>query len=149
MMELLPKPQAKRVQAILSQMEATAKALMSQDFVAMPKETTVGQALAALRTSGRDSESISYVYVLDKPEGILVGVVDLSDLVLADDNALLKDVMVSPVVGAEADDVREDLADLFVKYHYRMIPVMDREDHLLGVVRYNEIMKGLVTRARM
>jgi magnesium transporter len=149
MMELLPKPQAKRVQAILSQMEATAKALMSQDFVSMTKDGTVGQAMTTIKTSGKDADSISYVYVLDRPEGLLVGVADLRDLVLADENALLKDVMNSPVVTAEADDIREDLADLFVKYHYRMIPVVDPEDHLLGVVRYNEIMKGLVTRARM
>jgi len=148
MMELLPKPQAKRVQAILSEMEASAKALMSQDFVWMTKDATVAQAMAAIRTSGKDADSISYVYVLDRPEGVLVGVADLRELVLADENASLKDVMNAPVVTAEADDIREDLGDLFVKYHYRMLPVVDAEDHLLGVVKYNEIMKGLVTRAK-
>jgi Mg/Co/Ni transporter MgtE len=44
------------------------------------------------------------------------------------------------VVSAEADDIREDLVELFNKYHYRMIPVVDPRDHILGVVHYNDIM---------
>jgi len=56
--------------------------------------------------------------------------------------------MVSPVVTADEDDIQEDLAQVFAKYHYRMIPVVDPQDHLLGVVRYNDIMKGLVTRTK-
>jgi Mg/Co/Ni transporter MgtE len=40
------------------------------------------------------------------------------------------------------------MAELFAKYHYRMLPVVDARDHLLGVIHYNDIIKGLVTRAR-
>ena len=58
-------------------------------------------------------------------------------------------MMVSPVVTAEADDLRDDLEELFAKYHYRMMPVVDRRDHLLGVIHYNDIMRGLVTRAKV
>ncbi|MGO9114119.1 MAG: CBS domain-containing protein [Thermoguttaceae bacterium] len=57
--------------------------------------------------------------------------------------------MVAPVVAAESDDVREDLEELFAKYHYRMLPVVDRGDHLLGVILYKDIMKGLVARAAL
>ncbi len=53
--------------------------------------------------------------------------------------------MVSQVVSAEADDMREDLAEMFAKYHYRMIPVLDEQDRVLGVIHYNDIMKDLVT----
>ena len=53
--------------------------------------------------------------------------------------------MVSPVVTAEADDVQEDLSEMFAKYHYRMIPVVDDHDRLLGVIQYNDIMKGVET----
>ena len=53
------------------------------------------------------------------------------------------------MVAAEADDVRDDLAELFAKYHFRMIPVVDEQDHLLGVIHYKDIMKGLVTRAKI
>ena len=57
--------------------------------------------------------------------------------------------MVSPVVAAEADDLQDDLAELFAKYHFRMIPVVDAQDHLLGVIHYKDIMKGFVPRTRV
>jgi Mg/Co/Ni transporter MgtE len=61
----------------------------------------------------------------------------------------LGELMASPVVSAETDDVREDLVELFAKYHYRMLPVVDGHDRILGVVHYNDIMQGLVTRAKL
>jgi Mg/Co/Ni transporter MgtE len=51
-------------------------------------------------------------------------------------------------VAAEQDDMRDDLAELFAKYHFRMLPIVDDKDHLLGVIHYHDIMRGLVTRAR-
>jgi len=148
MMSLLSPNEAARIRSILMERESTARALLSTDFVAMPKETRVGDALSAIRGSGRSHHAISYLYVVSEPEKILLGVVDLRDLILANDNATLADVMISPVVSAEEDDARDDLGELFAKYHYRMIPVVDSHDHLLGVVHYNDIVKGLVTRAK-
>jgi magnesium transporter len=148
MMSILPADQAARIRAILAEREASARALMSADYVAFPKEAKAGEVLGAIRCSGRAHSVISYAYVISPQEKILLGVVDLRDLVLAADDATLGHLMVSPVVAAEEDDVRDDLADLFAKYHYRMIPVVDARDHLLGVVHYNDIMKGLVTRPK-
>jgi CBS domain-containing protein/sporulation protein YlmC with PRC-barrel domain len=148
MLSLLPPEQAERIRPILTERECTARALMSSDYVAMTKDVKVSDALAALRRSGRDHSAVSYVYIVAVTEKLLLGVVDLRDLLLADDNATLGDLMASPVVSAEENDVRDGLAELFAKYHYRMIPVVDAHDHLLGVVHYNDIMKGLVTRAK-
>ena len=103
--------------------------------------------MRVLRSSNLDHDMISYVYVVAEPDRLLLGVVDLRELVLAKDDAPLGDLMVAPVVAAEADNVREDLEELFAKYHYRMVPVVDRGDHLLGVIHYKDIMKGLVARA--
>ncbi|MGC8722926.1 MAG: CBS domain-containing protein [Acidobacteriota bacterium] len=149
LMELLPPEQAERLRTILSEREASAADLMSQDFVTFPADITVGQALERLRRSGAEPESISYLYVVNQTGRTLVGVVDLRELLLSADHQTLKEIMTAPVVAAEMDDVREDLAELFAKYHYRMIPVVDAQDQLLGVVRYNEIMKGLTTRVKV
>jgi magnesium transporter len=148
MMELLPKEVAARIQAIISDREATAAALMTGEFITASKETRGAEILREIRGSKRAHESISYVYIVAGEEKLLIGVVDLRDLVLAGDDAVLGDLMVSPVVAAEQSDVREDLAELFAKYHYRMLPVVDAKDHLLGVVHYNDIMRNLVTRVR-
>jgi Mg/Co/Ni transporter MgtE len=56
--------------------------------------------------------------------------------------------MVAPVVSAQEDDTRETLEELFVKYHFRMIPVVDARDRLIGIIRYNDIMTGLVILAK-
>ena len=148
MMELLPKDESERIRNIISEREAAAKALISVDFVAFPKETTVEEVLRTIRGSQREHDTITYIYVVNK-DNILEGVVDLRELVLAPDSQSLSELMVSPVVSAEENDVREDLAELFAKYHYRMIPVVDEQDHLLGVIHYNDIMKDLVTRVKI
>ena len=78
----------------------------------------------------------------------LIGVVDLRELVLAPDEAALGEIMVSPVVTADVNTSRGELVEMFTKYHYRMIPVVDSADNILGVVCYNDIMKGIVLRAK-
>jgi magnesium transporter len=108
----------------------------------------VGDVLEEVRRSGRASHAISYIYVVEGEERLLVGVVDVRDLVLAADDAAIGDIMTSPVIAADQDILRDDLRELFAKYHYRLLPVVDARDHLKGVVRYNEIMKGVVTRVR-
>ncbi len=143
----LPKDQAARIGAILSEREATAGVLMSSEYMAMPKDAKTGATLATIRESAREYHAISYIYVtsIDK---ILLGVVDLRELVLCKDDKTLGEIMTSPAVSADDDDTREDLEQLFAKYHYRMIPVVNKQDHLLGVIHYKDIMKGLVTRAK-
>ena len=147
MMKLLPPEELARVRAIISEREATAGALMSADFVAFPPEVRCGEVLRGFRESQPAHEALSYVYVVGF-ENVLQGVVDLRELVLAAPETSLADLMVSPAVAAEVDDVREDLVEMFVKYHFRMLPVVDVQNHLLGILHYKDIMKGLVAHTR-
>lgn len=146
---LLPRDQAARIDRILSDREATARALMSTGCVTMPKETTVGDALRQLRASNFDHEMVAYIYVTADPDRMLLGVVDLREMVLSPDTMTLDELMTSPVVSAESDDLKDDLVELFAKYHYRMIPVVNEKDCLLGVIHYKDIMKGFVPRTRV
>jgi CBS domain-containing protein len=141
LMELIPGEEAERVRAILAEREATAGALMTSDYVAVPKTTKVGEVLSQLRRSGREPRSLSYVYVLAGEENVLVGVVDLRELVLAPDDAEITAVMTSPVASADETLPRDDLEQLLVKYHFRMLPVVDARDHMKGVVYFNELVK--------
>lgn len=148
MLSLLDRHVADRVRNILSEREAEAEDIMSHNYVAMPSQTRVAQALEGIRSSGGEPRSVSYVYVVNGGGRRLLGVVDLRELVLAPDEAVLEDIMVSPVVTAEKHDNRGDLAEIFSRYHYRMLPVVDGEDNILGVIAYNDIMKGIVLRAK-
>jgi magnesium transporter len=146
---LLPPAESERLRAILSEREASARALMSADYFAVGRDAKVGDVLRQIRGSGREPDSIWYVYVLADDAGTLAGVLDLRDLVLAADEKPVTEVMTAPVITAEAEDPREDIEALFLKYHFRMLPVADPKDHILGVIRYNDIMRGLVTRAKV
>ena len=94
----------------------------------------------AILASGLDYHGISYLYVT-VAGGPVLGVVDARNLLLAKDVATMEEIMISPVVSAEVDDAREDLTAMFSKYHFRMVPVVDSEDRIQGVVRYVDIMK--------
>jgi len=148
MLDLLPAATATRLRDIRSEREASAHDLMSGDFVSATRDRVVGDVVREIRASGREPHSISYVYVVEGEGNTLAGIVDLRELLLASDGATLGDIMVSPVISAQDEDLRDDLQEVFAKYHYRLLPVVDRSDHLLGVIRYNDIMKGVVARAR-
>ncbi len=149
LMELLKPEQAERVQAILSDREAKAQDIMSSNFVTAYKNEKVGEILEKIRRSGVEPDAISYIYVVSAEDQTLAGVVDLRELLLSSDQMTLGEIMVPPAVVAEENDVREDLAEMFAKYHYRMIPVVDERDHILGVIHFNDIMKDLVTRVKV
>ncbi|MGD0230985.1 MAG: CBS domain-containing protein [Syntrophorhabdales bacterium] len=144
--ELLPEEEAKRIRRIISEREITARELMSGEFLTFRKDATVAEVLATIRTGGYEHAVVSYLYVVE--DLVLIGVVDLRDLVLAPDAARLVDLMITSVVAAEEETPRDDLEEMFAKYHFRMIPVLDVQDRLLGVIYYNDIMQGLVTRAK-
>jgi len=149
LMELLNPEQVERVQAVLSVREAKAKDIMSSNFMTALKSAKVGDVLEKIRRSGVEPDAISYIYVTNAEDQTLVGVIDLRELLLSTDHLTLGEIMVSPAVVAEENDMREDLAEMFAKYHYRMIPVVDEQDHILGVIHYNDIMKDLVTRLKV
>lgn len=141
LMQLLPSESVRRIKAILSEREAKARDLMTAGFVTFPKEARAGEVLQAIRRSGRDPQQVSYIYVVAPEDKLLQGVVDLRELVLAVDEQNLAELMASPVVSADEEDTQEDIAEIFSKYHYRMIPVVDTQDHILGVIRHKDIMK--------
>ena len=139
---LLDEERAEGVRGLLSDREATARELISSDFITRPKRARVGEVLAEIRSAGYEPRSVSYIYVVEGEEEVLAGVVDLRDLVLSPDEATLGDIMISPVVAADESTLREDLTELFAKYQYRMIPVVDEHDRIFGVIRDNDVMKA-------
>ena len=145
LIKVLEPETASRVQAILSEQEVRAKSLMSSEFWAKPAEAKVGEVLDKIRRSGDEPHQISYIFVVNQ-DNILEGVVDLRELVVTKDEMSLGEIMASPAVSVEEDDLREDVAQIFAKYHFRMLPVVDSADHILGVIYYQDIMKDLIIR---
>ncbi len=114
LMRLLPIEKAERVRAILAEDETTAKSILSSSFLAVSSETKVGEVLEAIRRSNNEPWSLSYIYVT-RDDNVLAGVVDLRELVLSSDHVDVGAIMTAPVVTAEEDDLRKDLAEIFAK----------------------------------
>jgi magnesium transporter len=140
LMSLLPKDMADRVNSILSQREVKARSLMSSKYISFGGGVAVEEAINFIRSSKKEPEEISYIYIINGDGKTLVGVVDLRELVLNSDDRKLSEIMTSPVVSAEEEDLREDVEELFNKYRYHMLPVTDAQDHLLGVIHYEDLM---------
>jgi magnesium transporter len=142
LMKLLPLARATCVNAIMSNADVPAATLMSEKFFTFPREAKTGEVLQSLRGAAGDNRNLSYLYIVAGEGRTLLGVVDLRELVAAPENAELGELMISPVVTASHDCLREDLVALFGKYQFHLLPVVDAQDRLLGVVRGRDIMKG-------
>jgi CBS domain-containing protein/sporulation protein YlmC with PRC-barrel domain len=140
LLPLLPEPRRSKVTSLLSEKEATATDFMDQEYLTVSSGTTVAQAKARILESGLDYHGISYLFVVDA--GAVLGVVDARQILVSPDDSTMAAQMTSPVVTAEIDDMREDLKAIFSKYHFRMVPVVDLEDRIQGVVHYNDIMRN-------
>ncbi|HMP71694.1 MAG TPA: magnesium transporter [Kiritimatiellia bacterium] len=117
----------------------TAGGLMSTHFVAVPANETVEATIETLRKQAEDAETLYYAYVLDEEEHLL-GVLALRDLVLARPNLQIRELTRTEVVTLPVDMDAEEVANTFDKLNYLALPVVDGENHLLGIVTVDDVM---------
>lgn len=127
------------INQFLSFPENSAGSLMTIEFVGLRSDMTVRQALACIKQTGLDKESIYTCYVLDNTRR-LEGIVSLRRLVVSDDEKLIHDIMADDVVLAEVTDDQEQVAELFKKYDLIAMPVVDKEKRLVGIITIDDIM---------
>ena len=87
----------------------------------------------------KGKDVITYLYILDANE-ILVGVVNLKELLMAEDEALLKDIMTSKVVSLNTESSLKEALEMFVRYSFRALPVVTQAGKILGVLPYRDVM---------
>ncbi len=126
----------------------TAGGLMTPDFVALSPETTVTEAMEALRHVARQGEveTIYYIYVVGYG-GKLLGVLSLRDLILAEPDARLSDVMNPHVVHVAPADDQEAVAAIMARYDLAALPVVDEVGRMLGVVTVDDVIDVVIEEA--
>jgi len=82
---------------------------------------------------------VMYFYVVDSNDKLL-GVIDMKELFMAEDEDLLKNLMVEHVISLNPDSTMKQAADAFIRYGFRALPVSDANDIILGVVPYRDVM---------
>lgn len=134
-----PKNERRQINTFLMYKEYSAGSLMTPDYINLRKNMTRREALDHIRDVGMNSETIYSCYVLDGGRK-LVGVVSLRSLVLADENTKVSDIMKEDIIFAHVDDDQEETSELFKKYGFIAIPVVDNEDRLVGIITFDDIL---------
>jgi Mg/Co/Ni transporter MgtE len=139
-------PEAKaEVSRLLAYPPDSAGGRMTLEFIAIPDSYTAAQTIARVGTVAPDEESIYYLYVTDH-QGRLRGVLSLRGLLLADPQTPVTEIASTDVVTVRVDDSDEATAALLMKYDLLAVPVLDDEDHLLGIVLIDDVMDLLAER---
>jgi magnesium transporter len=116
----------------------TAGGIMTPAFVAVAKEATAAQATAAIRRLVDEAETVNYVYVVDE-ERHLLGVLSLYRLLLSPDSTPVEQLMAPSTVRIRASADQETAARLLTDRNLLAIPVVDDEDHLLGIITEDDV----------
>jgi magnesium transporter len=112
---------------------------MTIEYVDLKKEMTVKQAIQYIKKIGIDKETINTCYVINSNR-ILEGVISLRQLILSDESTIVKDIMDTDVISVNTHEDQEDAAYLFKKYDYYVIPVVDNEKRLVGIITVDDIL---------
>ncbi len=138
LLELMEDEEAEEVRELLAYEDETAGRLMSRDVAAIRRHWTVSETQDYL-LSLEEPETLAYLYVVDRHDR-LIGVVPLRRFVLAKPEALIETIMVPEVVSVPVGIDQEELAEMVSHYDYVAMPVVDPEDHLLGVVTVDDVL---------
>ena len=129
----------KMINSLLSYPDDSAGSIMTTEFVDIKKEMTVMDAIAHIRKTGVDKETIDTLYVIDSNRK-LEGIVPIRKILLSDENLLIEDIMDTSFVYIYTLDDQEDVASMFKKYDYFSMPVTDSENRLVGIITIDDIL---------
>lgn len=132
----------KMINEILKYPEDSAGSMMTTEYVSLHPEMNVSQALARIRRTGVDRETIYNCYVIT-PDRRLCGIVSARSLLLSSETALIEDIMESHVISVDTMTDQEEVALMFNKYNFLALPVVDQENRLVGIVTVDDAMDVL------
>jgi magnesium transporter len=127
---------------ILGYEEGTAGRLMTTEYVRLRQGLTAEQALTKMKQSDQDKESIYYAYVTDDNRKLLQ-VVSLRQLLFTMPNTLIKDIASDRVIKVSTETTQAEMARLMQRYDLIAMPVVDREDRLVGLITIDDVVDVL------
>ena len=128
------------INQILRYPENSAGSIMTTEYVALRPHMTVEESILRIRRQGVDKETIYTCYVIDKSR-TLIGLVTVKDLLLCDDDEReIQDIMVTNLISVTTHDDQEEVARMFSKYNFLALPVVDKENRMVGIVTFDDAM---------
>lgn len=136
--EMMDSDTVEEINELLRYKEYTAGSIMTTEYVTIFEHSTVRSAMAVLRKEAPNAETIYYVYVVDA-NNRLTGVLSLRDLIVSEEDVLIRDIMHQRVVYAKVSDDQEKVAQLFKDYDFLAIPVVNEQHELQGIITVDDI----------
>ena len=134
----LSRPETRNlINKFLSYPEDSAGSVMTAEYIDLHKEMTVAQAIASIRKKGIDKETVYVAYVTNESR-VLEGIVSLKDLIFAEPEALIGDIMETDILCANTLDHQEEVVAMIQKYDMLALPIVDKESRLVGIVTVDD-----------
>lgn len=132
----------KQINQLLNYPKDSAGSVMTTEFVYLHRDLTVGEAFDQIRRIGLVKETVYTCYVISAHRR-LVGIVTVLDMLVADSDTRIEDIMESNVISVKTHDDREEVARTLSKYDFAAIPVVDNENRIVGIVTFDDAMDVL------
>lgn len=132
----------KAINELLRYPDDSAGSIMTTEFISLRPQMTVEEAIKRIRRTGVDKETIYTCYVADNLNR-LIGIITVKTLLLSEEDDLVQDLMEENVISVNTLDDQEDVAQLFSKYDFLALPVVDTEQRLVGIVTIDDAMDVL------
>ena len=138
-LEKLPEKFSSEIRELLTYNEDTAGGIMNPLVLTVAHSMSVQDALDTIRIKAeKDNMELYYVYVVDKHEHLL-GVVSLRTLLTTPSSLSIAEIMSRDIVKVHVDDYQGHIADIFMKYQFNALPVVDQYNHLKGIVTWDDV----------
>jgi len=146
-MKSLPKKEAEDLQELLSYPENSAGAVMTTEYLSIPENLRVDQAITHIRKQNPpDSEVSYYVFVVDQTN-TLIGYVTMCSLLLAKSNTHVKSIRHEYSIKANVETDQEEVAKIFQKYDVVALPIVNNDDQLMGLITVDDIVDVVIEEA--
>jgi len=139
LLQLIGEEEKQELKKLLSFPEDTAGAIMTTEYVSFTPDITAVEAIKNIREIAPKKETIYFTYIIDE-FGKLIGFVSLKDIVLANPNQKLKEVMHTNTISATLHQDQEEVARIIHKYDLLAIPVVDKSNLLHGIITVDDVM---------
>lgn len=135
----------KMINQLLNYPDDSAGSIMTTEYVDLRETMTVAEAMAHIKKTGIHKETIYTCYVTERRK--LVGIVTAKDLLIADDDAKIKDLMETEIISVTTHTDQEEVAQIFTKYDLLALPVLDTDNLMVGIVTFDDAMDVMVDEA--
>ena len=137
-------PETRRgINQLLQYQEDSAGSIMTTEYISLRPDMNVEESFRHIREVGTDKETLYTCYVTD-PKGILIGVVTVRTMLLSQYADKIGDIMTDTnLITVNTNDDREKVTEIFQKYDFMAVPVVDSQNHLVGIVTVDDAMEVL------